>query len=669
MASTLSRKKERSMVWARLAVMLLALAGPAASMAQDVTLQQPPTVQDVPVQQPPPPPQGTPDIAEVPGPEEARRLDPVVVTATMVATPLEKLGATVTVVTGDEIGQYNYDRLEDVFRQVPGVQVQTTGSPGKATSLSIRGGGSQRSIVLVDGLRTASPTLGATDIAELTIDAIDRIEIVRGPQSTLYGADAITGVVNIITKKGQGAPTASVWVEGGNDNTFREQVNAQGAFGGFNFNITGSQFNTGGNLPHDDSAQTAVSGRVGYDFPWKGELSLIGRYSYLDLELPIASTSPTVFDPNATNTLETGLYTVKYTQPILDWWNVTASFGQWFNNSNFRDTPPPSDITTISKINTSRIQADLLSTVTIPQWNTLSLGWEYRSESGTNDTTGTFPATFSDTLDTLAFFGQDELSLLDRVFLGGGLRWEDNNRFGSSLTGRASAALVIKETGSKLRFAWGQGFRAPTLNDLFFPGFNNPDLKPERSTSWEIGLDQRLWRDRIRFGATYFNQSFTDLIQFVFDPTTFLFRPENVGRAKIQGVEAYASFDPVDWIGFYVNYTYLDARDQDTNQELRRVPRNSVNTGVTVTPFSRLTLFMQANVVSSQLESAFAGRNPGYFRIDTGGTFVLLGQTGRLNRLELTLRIQNLTNQSYTEVLGFPAPGINALAGLRAYVR
>jgi vitamin B12 transporter len=632
------------------------LVRPSTSPAQGLTLQQQP---------------GTPDVPGVPGTEEARRLDPVVVTATMVATPQEKIGATVSVVTGEEITQYNYDRIEDVFRQVPGVEVQTTGSPGKTTSLSIRGGGPQRSLVLIDGLRTASPTLGSTDIAEITIDSIDRIEIVRGPQSTLYGADAITGVVNIITKKGQGAPSASVWVEGGNYNTFREQLNVQGAFGAFNFNVTGSQFNTGGNLPHDDSAQTALSGRVGYDFPWKGELSLIGRYSDLDLELPIFSTipPPTVFDPDATNQIETGLYNIKYTQPIFNWWNLSASFGQWFNNSNFRDTPSPGDITTISKINTSRIQGDVLSTFTIPKWNTLSLGWEYRSESGTNNTTGTFPTDFSATLDTLAFFGQDEVSLFDRLFLGGGLRWEDNNQFGSSLTGRASAVLVIKETGSKLRFAWGQGFRAPTINDLFFPGFANPDLKPEQSTSWEIGVDQRLWRDRIRFGATYFKQDFTDLIQFVFDPTTFFVVPENVGRARIQGVEAYASFDPFDWIGFYVNYTYLDATDLDTNQQLRRVPRNTVNTGVMLTPFSRLSLFMQANVVSSQFESEFAPRNPGYFRIDTGGTLVLLGQHGRLNRLELTLRIQNLTNQSYDEVLGFPAPGINALAGLRAYVK
>jgi vitamin B12 transporter len=599
----------------------------------------------------------------VPGPEEPTRLDPVVVTATMVPTPLERLGVAVTVVTGDEITQYNYDRLEDVFRQVPGVEVQTSGSPGKTTSLSIRGGGPQRALVLVDGMRTNSPTLGSTDIAEFTIDAIDRIEIVRGPQSTLYGADAITGVVNIITKKGQGPLSASVWVEGGNYSTFREQVNVQGSLDGFNFNLTGSQFNTKGNLPNDDSAQTALSGRVGYDFPWKGELSLTGRYSYLDLELPIATTLPP-----PTNTLETGLYKLKYAQPIADWWNVSASFGQYFNNSHFRDFPPPGDFITVSQIDTSRLQADVLSTVTIPKWNTLTVGWEYRSESGTNITTGSFPATFDETLNTLAFFGQDEIAIFDRLFIGGGLRWEDNSQFGSSLTGRASAALVIKETGSKLRFAWGQGFRAPTINDLFFPGFSNPDLQPERSTSWEIGADQRLWKDRIRMGATYFNQKFSNLIQFVFDPTTFLSIPENVGRARIQGVEAYASFDPFDWIGFYANYTYLDAKDLETNQELVRVPRNSINTGVTVTPWSRLTMFMQANVVSSQLEPG-DGRNPGYFRIDTGGTLVLLGQHGLLNRLELTLRIQNLTNQNYTEVLGFPSPGINALAGLRAYLK
>jgi vitamin B12 transporter len=657
-------------MWRRLAVSLIVLAWPALGAAQPLQIEKPPAAgSEAGTPQDSPQPDGRrPDGSDA-SREEARRLDPVVVTATMVPTPLERLGATVSVVTGDEITQYNYDQLADVLRQVPGVEVQTSGTPGKATSVSIRGGGPQRALVLVDGLRTASPTLGITDLSELTIDSIERIEIVRGPQSTLYGADAITGVVNIITKKGQGAPRASVWVEGGNYTTFREQVNVQGAFSGFNFNVTGSQFNSAGNLPNDDTSQTSVSGRLGYDFPWRGELSLTGRYSYLSNELPIFSASPTVLDPNSKSQTELGLYNLAYKQPITEWWEVKATFGQWFNNAGFQNRPPPGEFTDVSQINTSRLQADLLNTFTVPKWNTLTLGWEYRSESGRNVTEGSFPTQFDDTINTLALFAQDELSIFDRLFLGGGLRWEDNSQFGTSLTGRASAALLINEIGTKLRFAWGQGFRAPTINDLFFPGFANPDLKPERSTSWEIGFDQRLWKDRIRFGATYFNNNFRDLIQFVFDPTTSVFRPENVGRARIQGVESYAAFDPLDWLGFYVNYTYLDAEDLDTGQELRRVPRNTVNTGVTVTPWSRLSLFMQANVLSSQLESGFAGRNPGYYRIDTGGTLLLAGRHGMLNRLEMTVRIQNLTNQSYDEVLGFPALGINAMVGLRAYLQ
>jgi vitamin B12 transporter len=649
---------------------LLVLAWPSVGAGQPLQIENPPAAGSEGGA-----PRSEPGRPEVPAgeaealKEEARRLDPVVVTATMVPTPQEKLGATVSVVTGEEITQYNYDQLADVLRQVPGVEVQTSGTPGKVTSLSIRGGGPQRALVLVDGLRTASPTLGSTDLAEFTVDAIERIEIVRGPQSTLYGADAITGVVNIITKKGQGAPRASVWMEGGNYTTFREQVNVQGAFSGFNFNVTGSQFNSAGNLPNDDTSQTALSGRLGYDFPWRGELSLTGRYTYLSNELPIFFTPPTVLDPNSKSQTEVGLYNLAYKQPLTEWWELKASFGQLFNNAGFQNRPPPGTLTDVSQINTSRLQADLLNTFTIPKWNTLTLGWEYRSESGRNVTEGSFPTEFDDTLNTLALFAQDELSLFDRLFLGGGLRWEDNSQYGTSLTGRASAALLINEIGTKLRFAWGQGFRAPTINDLFFPGFANPDLQPERSTSWEIGFDQRLWKDRIRFGATYFDNNFRDLIQFVFDPTTFAFQPENVGRARIQGVESYAAFDPLDWLGFYVNYTYLDAEDLDTGQELRRVPRNTINTGVTVTPWSRLSLFMQANVVSSQLESSFAGRNPGYYRIDTGGTLLLAGRHGVLNRLEMTVRIQNLTNQSYDEVQGFPALGINAMVGLRAYLQ
>jgi vitamin B12 transporter len=205
---------------------------------------------------------------------DVKQTDPVVVTATKVETPQSQLGAAVSIVTDDEVRTYHYSGIEEALRHVPGVEIQRSGSLGKTTSIKIRGAGAQQVVVLVDGMRVASPTLGLTELSELTTDAIDRIEIVRGPQSTLYGADAIGGVVNIITKKGQGPPQGSVWVEGGSHGTMREQANVQGSFGGFNYNLSGSRYDTRGQFNNDDSDLTSVSGRIGYDFPWKGELSL-----------------------------------------------------------------------------------------------------------------------------------------------------------------------------------------------------------------------------------------------------------------------------------------------------------------------------------------------------------------------------------------------------------
>ena len=234
-------------------------------------------------------------------------------------------------ITGEELRTYNYDRVEEALRTVPGVEIQRSGTPGKTTNIRIRGADPNQVQVLVDGLRVKSPTLGSADLSEISLDAIERIEIVRGPQSTLYGADAIGGVVNIITKKGQGPVRGSTWVEGGSYNTFRESANVQGGLGRFNFNLSGSRLDTGGQFPNDDSEQTSVAGRIGYDFPWKGELSLTGRYTRLDLDLPINQTFPRVIlDPNAQSQTEAYLANLAYTQDVLAWWHLKARYGQWW---------------------------------------------------------------------------------------------------------------------------------------------------------------------------------------------------------------------------------------------------------------------------------------------------------------------------------------------------
>ena len=180
----------------------------------------------------------------------------------------------------------------------------------------------------------------------------------------------------------------------------------------------------------------------------------------------------------------------------------------------------------------------------------------------------------------------------------------------------------------------------------------------------------------MRLSATYFHNTFEDLITVVQVPPTpagvaagfpSCAQSGNVGRARTQGVEFTSEVEPLDWLLFFLNYTYTDTEDLETGLELRRFARHRWSTGVVVNPIERLSLFAQAYVVSSQLESSFAGRNPGYHRIDLGGTLRLAGRVGAMERLELTARVENVTDRTYSEVFGFRALGFNALVGLRAY--
>jgi vitamin B12 transporter len=591
-----------------------------------------------------------------------RDLDPVVVTATKTETPQERLGAAVTVVTEEEIQERNYATLEEALRHVPGVDIQRSGGLGKTAQIRIRGAGTQQVQVMVDGMRVKSPTLGVTELTDISLDAIERIEVVRGPQSTLHGADAIGGVVNIITKKGQGPPSGTVKLEGGTFETYREQATLSGSWKAFSYSLSGSHYDTRGYLKNDDATQNAFAGRFDFAFPWDGNLSLTARYSKTWSDLPVFSTNPTVFDPNAQQQSETYLYTLAYDQKVFDWWNTRLRYGQWWNNAGFQNPPPPGAFTTVSQINTRRREFEWLNTVKTGPWNTVTFGAEHRNDAGRNR------FAFRQEINVVSGFVQDELRLFDRVILGGGLRYEDNDVFGDALTGRASIAVLIKETGTKLRAAWGEGFRAPTLNDLFFPGFGNPNLLPESSESYEFGVDQRVWQDRVRFGVTFFHNQFNDLIQIVPQPGG-LFLPQNVGRAITEGVEFYSEVYPVDWLSLYANYTFTDSEDIATRTPLRRIPRHRWATGATFT-WDRLTLFAEAIAVTRQFETAAApatGKNfnDGWFRIDLGGSYKIWGRIGVMERVDLIARFNNITDERYEEALGFPAPPFNALIGVR----
>lgn len=613
--------------------------------------------------------------------QQTPRLEPVVVTATKIEEPAEQLGAAVTVITEEDIQRHRWETVGDALRGVPGVQIHQSGGFGKTTAVRIRGAGPQQVQVLVDGVRVKSPTLGSAELADITLDQVERIEIVRGPQSTIFGADAIGGVVNIITRHGRGPLSAHAAVEGGTRDTHRERAGLSGSAGPFDYALSGSWFESNGQFRNDGVEQRALSTRLGLALPRDGHASLSLRYTRTASELPFDGLTPTaeppffVLDPNAEQLSETLVLALEWTHKPVAWFEVRARHGQFWNWLTFLDPATAADAAagnsdlvfgeTRSQIDVQRRETELLTAWHAGKWNTLTLGGEYRMESGEN------VRMFRERVENVAWFIQDELRLFDRLVLSAGRRWDDHSTFGGATTHRAGAVLKIPETGTRLRGTWGEGFRAPTINDLFFPGFSNPRLKPERSESWDAGVDQRFWRDRVRLGFTWFENEFSNLIQITSDaalcpPGNAFGCPINVGRARSRGLEASVAADLLESLTVSGGYTFTDTEDRDTGRPLPRFAPHRYTFGLTWEPIKPLSLFTEVHVVSSQFEREGRPRNAGYHRIDVGGRYRLTARQGAWPALDLVARIDNVTDQAYMEVLGFRALGIQALAGIEA---
>jgi len=603
--------------------------------------------------------------------QEPKRVDPVVVTATPVATPAEQLGASVSVVNGEDFQTYHYPTVDEALRSVPGVEIRRSGAYGKTTSVTIRGANANQVQVLVDGLRVKSPTLGQVDLSDISPDLIERIEVIRGAQSTLYGADAIGGVINIITRKGTGGPfQATLQQEVGNYDTLVSRATVYGAWKILNYALSASHFESNGQSQNDETDANAISARIGATLPWNSTLDFVFRYNKNAIGVPVKGVFPgpqpinPIINRNARSQSETTIFSLEGKTRPVEWWESRGRLARYENSAGFQDPADPGvdfDFPTFSQVNVERREAEWVNSFFIGKWSTSSVGLEHRREIGESRNT------FRAVSETQSVYFEQQLRFFERLFLTGGFRVEDNSVWGTTTTERGSLAFLIKETGTRLRGSAGTGFRAPTFNDLFFPGFGNPDLQPEDSLSYDFGVDQKLWNNRIRLGLTYFQNELKNLIACCTPlPTAPFGGPFNVGRARSAGIEFTGEVDVLPNLVASLNYTYTDSENLATDRPLPREPRHRWNIGLTWEPIPKLSLFTQVHVVSEQFEQFGAVYNSGYTRVDIGGTWRILERMGWLQKLELTARIQNLLNEGYAEVRGFPALGINALVGLRA---
>lgn len=478
--------------------------------------------------------------------------DPIIIiTATRVAQTADETLAPVTVITREDIERQQAQSVQDVLRGTPGLSIANAGGAGKATSVFLRGTESDHVLVLIDGIKVGSATLGTTAFQDIPVEQIERIEIVRGPRSSLYGSEAIGGVIQIFTRKGGGAPKPFFSIGGGSFHTYNTSagISGGGERGWFNLGASdidtegfnacdgpGVGFSGCGTVEPDRDGHRNVSGsaRAGYRFSNGTELDVNA----------LRAKGETEFDGSATNASKSVQQVVggRLRLPAAPW-QVTLAAGQSRDESdNFKDGVFQSDF------NTRRDTASLQNDFTLGQTQLFTVGFDYLDDRV--DSTTDYAVTSRDNKGLFtqyqAGLGQQDLQLA--------LRRDDNEQFGRHTTGGLAWGYG-SEQGLRVTASYGTAFKAPSFNELFFPGFGNPDLRPEESRSIELGLSGVAAAGHWSLNA--YQTEVDNLIAF--DATTFA--PANIAEARIRGLEAIIAARVEAW-DLRTSLTLLDPENR-----------------------------------------------------------------------------------------------------------
>lgn len=590
------------------------------------------------------------------GQEAGLVLPPIVVTANRVPTPAAEVGSAVTVITRQELEDRQVRQLSDVLREVPGVAVNRTGPAGQTTQIRIRGAESNQTLVLIDGIEVNDPSAESDfDFAHLMADDIERIEVLRGPQSALYGSDAIGGVVNIVTRRGEGPAGGTASVEGGGYGTLRAHASVSGGNDDLDYLIGAAGLRTDGasaartGNEADGTRNGTIYTKIGLHPNELVDIDVVGRYTRFNTDLDGFAGGVGAVDSKDDVDGSSFLGRIQGKLKLLDGrWEHIVGLSYTDDSRDYRDG---SDIiTSFYRGKTTRV--DYQTNLTLDSAALLSaehrLTFAVDHEKQQADSDSGF-ADFSRRIGATGLVGQYQLGLFDSLFLTGSVRQDLNDLFRDTTTWRLTAAWQIEATGTKLRASYGTGVKNPTLFELY--GFTNsyrgnPDLKPERAEGWDAGFDQRIWGDRVVLDATWFEQRISDLIVGSGRGSANL-----PGTATARGVELGLSVTPVDDLTIRASYTYTDAEDA-TGAELVRRPRNLASLNVNYRFLDgAATVNLGIDYNGRQKDLAFdEAYNSSPVTLD-GTTLVNLAASYQVNgRVQVYGRIDNLLDEDYEEV-------------------
>ena len=617
--------------------------------------------------------------------EVTTQMKEVVVTATRDEVPIEQVGSSITVVTAREIEQKQVKTAADVLRSVPGLDVVRSGGLGSTSSIYLRGANPEHTLVLLDGMVMNNPSSakGVFDFAHLPASGIERIEILRGPQGTLYGSSAIAGVINIITKQGDGKHRAYVSAEAGSFGTARETAGLSGGFDKLQYAFSATRVDSDGissastkygNHEKDPYQNTSILSKISLTPNAYSELSVGMHYNSARNAIDNGG-GLLADDPNNLSRTEDFYIRPQGTLSLFKGqWEQRLGLSysrQKLKLDNPVDSIHPSDLS-YGTYQGEAVAADWQHTLNLHATNSVTFGVEQRHEgmhSSYHSEDSFF--TYDDvvprrSVDITSLYLQDQINLWQSWFTTVGLRLDHHQQFGDQATYRITSAYQIAGTDTKLKGSIGTGFKAPTLYQLYSQ-YGDTTLNPEKSVGWDLGIEQKFSAVKAQLEASFFHNEITDMILFSSISSAPWGVYKNISRASTQGVELLATVQPVEELSFKANYTYTQTEDHSTGAELLRRPKNKASLYVNYQPVKQANISIGILYVDSRKDQLFdpityATQN---LKLKEYTLINLAASYDVTKNLQLFGRVDNLFDKKYEEVAGYGTPGISAFGGAK----
>lgn len=616
------------------------------------------------------------------------KLETVVVSAARQPIPISTLGSAVTVLDSELLEQRQSASLGEILRSVPGLAVNRVGSFGSQMQVRIRGSEANHTLVFIDGIRANDPAQnGEFNMAHLVNYDIESVEVVRGPQSALWGSDALAGVINITTRRSEGGLSGNVFVEGGENSWQNYGATAGYADDRLRASVSASSLETDGeNISREGGEDDGYKNQtlnLGLGYQFSDDFRVDSDLRYVDANNDFDATDFNTGLPadSANKSDVEQLYgRVAAQLDMLEGrWShqLSYSLADTNNKNRSENTFAPSGFD-ITEADADVAIYGYQTSFALLEGHIVTAAFERQEQ----DYKQRGPADFGnpnrdEEMDSDSWIFEYRGELTDTVSVLASARNDDNSDFDDKTTGRLSAAWRVNGDSTKLRAAYGTGIKNPTFTERFgyYNDFiGNPDLKPEESKGWEVGIDQVLLADKLSLSLTWFEEKLDDEINgFVYDPASGGFTAENEnGTSDRKGVEFDGTWQLADNLSLGFAYTWIDATEEDSfsgdnNDEIRRpehIASANLNWGFLD---SRANLNLNVDYNGKQDDFFFPPVPPYQERVQLDDfTLVTIAGSYQLTQgLQVYARVENAFDEDYEEVFGYVAPQRAAYAGMR----